>query len=72
MLITTEGLGTDLNLADADIAIMYDGATTERNVKRVWGAIDRPGRTTPPKLVVLEADQQTRLPDESNMLPTSP
>jgi len=71
VLITTEGVGTELNLADADLAIMYDGATTERQIQRVWGAIDRPGRTTPPKLVVLAAGERTRLPPESYLLPDS-
>jgi superfamily II DNA/RNA helicase len=72
VLVTTEAVGTELNLRDADVAIMYDGATTERRLQRVWGARDRPGRRTAPRLMVFAADQRARLPDESSLVPDSP
>jgi hypothetical protein len=61
VLVTTIGAAAALDLRDASVGIVYDNVASIEGFDRIWGTIDRPGRTTTPTLALV-------LPSEASLL----
>jgi hypothetical protein len=68
VLIAGLGRAGDGDLGGADLAVAYDPVAEHQQFERVWASVDRPGRTAPPTVALLQPSDQSRVAAEEHLL----